>query len=172
MSFSLWLTDSLVLFIMEWNEEVLHPKVSLKYGASFAVVLDWFCKIASIYLTYIIFPFHLLSCEWDFHIYFIRAECDKLVKIIETRVVEFPTTNVPDLCNSAIMEARKWVQEKKTESYSQFDKNHGDISSKLFMQSNVSHYFFPYFGFMTSHYFFPYFVFMTSILIFSYSFNL
>lgn len=69
---------------------------------------------------------------------FSRAECDKLVKIIESRVVEFPATNVPDLCNSAIMEARKWVQEKKTESFSQFDKNQGDFSSKLFMQSNVT----------------------------------
>lgn len=61
---------------------------------------------------------HLLS-----KVTFTRDECDKLVKIIESRVVEFPAPNISDRCNSAIMEARKWVEEKKTESYSKFDKD-------------------------------------------------
>lgn len=57
---------------------------------------------------------------------FTREECDKLVDIIRLRVLEDgATTNgdMPDIYSPAIMEAKKWLEEKKLESSSNLEYN-------------------------------------------------
>uniref|UniRef100_A0A5B6YZB1 Protein KAKU4 n=1 Tax=Davidia involucrata TaxID=16924 RepID=A0A5B6YZB1_DAVIN len=73
---------------------------------------------------------------------FSREECDRLIKIICSRVVDYSTikegqdarlsempsrtacNDIPDLCSKAVMEAKKWLEEKKMGSSSKSDLNH------------------------------------------------
>ncbi|XVF35750.1 hypothetical protein REPUB_Repub18cG0173100 [Reevesia pubescens] len=76
---------------------------------------------------------------------FSREECDKLTNIIKSRVVDSPmiidmglgrlngTPNrtdveIHDLCSTAVMEARKWLQEKKSGSNSKSELHHGTFA--------------------------------------------
>ncbi|XWS17924.1 hypothetical protein CRYUN_Cryun33cG0109900 [Craigia yunnanensis] len=76
---------------------------------------------------------------------FSREECDKLTNIIRSRVVDSPTikamglgrlnetpnrtggsdVEIHDLCSTAVMEARKWLEEKKSGSDSKSELHHG-----------------------------------------------
>ncbi|XP_059462136.1 protein KAKU4 isoform X2 [Corylus avellana] len=75
---------------------------------------------------------------------FSREECNRLIMIIKSRVVDWPSTEVaedgrlntdmPDLCSTAIMEAKKWLKEKKlTNSKSELD--HGTCTLNSIMVS-------------------------------------
>ncbi|KAF3447640.1 hypothetical protein FNV43_RR12827 [Rhamnella rubrinervis] len=93
---------------------------------------------------------------------FTREECNKLIKVIKSRVVdchttedvenhrltEIPNSTVGDgdgalLCSTAVMEARKWLTEKKLGSASKSDLDHvieNEVGSpadmaKLYMQA-------------------------------------
>ncbi|PIA40852.1 hypothetical protein AQUCO_02400123v1 [Aquilegia coerulea] len=96
---------------------------------------------------------------------FSRDEYNRFVKIIESRVVEDsankdgngnvfadgangngvnssssrgPVLFMPDITNAAVMEAKKWVEEKKLETNSHLDKTHGTFTSNTCMPSNVT----------------------------------
>ncbi|XP_019414932.1 PREDICTED: protein KAKU4-like isoform X2 [Lupinus angustifolius] len=81
---------------------------------------------------------------------FSREECDRLIKRIRSRVVDSPANDgegdkrlgdmpnmildniaSPDLCNAAVMEAKKWLQEKKSGLDSNFDLGYGSRSLNL-----------------------------------------
>ncbi|KAL5699176.1 hypothetical protein ACHQM5_030116 [Ranunculus cassubicifolius] len=66
---------------------------------------------------------------------FSSAECNRLVKIIESRVVDLPAITSQ---SAAVMEARKWLEEKKMESNSQLDKNQGTFGSNPYMLTNIT----------------------------------
>ncbi|KAM7459701.1 hypothetical protein LguiA_036695 [Lonicera macranthoides] len=61
-----------------------------------------------------------------------REECDRLIKIISSRVVDFSTRtegvdaglDTPDLCNKALAEAKRWLEEKKVGSSPKSDLDH------------------------------------------------
>ncbi|XP_059662968.1 protein KAKU4 isoform X2 [Cornus florida] len=60
---------------------------------------------------------------------FSREECDRLIKIINSRVVDYSTikegqNDVPDLCSKAVMEAKRWLEEKKVGSSSKSNLDH------------------------------------------------
>ncbi|XP_061346213.1 protein KAKU4-like isoform X2 [Gastrolobium bilobum] len=77
---------------------------------------------------------------------FSREECDRLIKIIRSRVVDSPANDddgdkrprdifnmtfgndSPDLCSAAVMEAKKWLQEKKSGLDSNSDLGYGSHS--------------------------------------------
>ncbi|XP_057434603.1 uncharacterized protein LOC130727476 isoform X2 [Lotus japonicus] len=79
---------------------------------------------------------------------FSREEGDRLIKIIRSRVVDSPTVNgdvdkrtsdmairtlatSPDLSSAAVMEAKKWLQQKKSGIDSNSDLGHGSRSLNL-----------------------------------------
>ncbi|XP_022729032.1 protein KAKU4 isoform X2 [Durio zibethinus] len=72
---------------------------------------------------------------------FSREECDKLTNIIKSRVVDSPTirdlglgkpnempkrtdVEIHDLCGTAVLEARKWLEEKKSGSNTKSELHH------------------------------------------------
>ncbi|THG00911.1 hypothetical protein TEA_001314 [Camellia sinensis var. sinensis] len=89
------------------------------------------------------------SSEWM--LTFTREECDRLIKIINSRVIDDSTieegqdarlggipsrtigngvyntscTDSRDLCSKAVMEAKQWLEEKKVASSSKLDLDHG-----------------------------------------------
>ncbi|XP_021834750.1 protein KAKU4 [Prunus avium] len=77
---------------------------------------------------------------------FSREECDRLIKIIKSRVVGFttaedaentrPNVDTPDLCGTAVTEAKKWLKEKRLGSSSKSDSDHGTctLNSLMFPQ--------------------------------------
>ncbi|PQM38349.1 protein KAKU4 isoform X3 [Prunus yedoensis var. nudiflora] len=77
---------------------------------------------------------------------FSREECDRLIKIIKSRVVGFttaedaentrPSVDTPDLCGTAVTEAKKWLKEKRLGSSSKSDSDHGTctLNSLMFPQ--------------------------------------
>ncbi|MED6204973.1 hypothetical protein PIB30_013739 [Stylosanthes scabra] len=79
----------------------------------------------------------LLLKEW-----FSREEGDRLIKIIRSRVVDSPANDndedkmsrdivSPELCSAAVMEAKKWLQEKKSGLKSSSDLGYGSCSLDL-----------------------------------------
>lgn len=73
-------------------------------------------------------------------------ECNRLIMIIKSRVVDCPSTEVaedgrpnmdmPDLCRTAIMEAKKWLKEKKlTNSKSELDHGTCTLNSVMVQPS-------------------------------------
>ncbi|XP_019437651.1 PREDICTED: protein KAKU4-like isoform X2 [Lupinus angustifolius] len=80
---------------------------------------------------------------------FSRKECDRLIEIVRSRVVDSPANDVdgdkglgdkpnrilgsasPDLCSAAVMEAKKWIQEKKSGLDSKLDLDYGSHSLNL-----------------------------------------
>ncbi|CAL0335743.1 unnamed protein product [Lupinus luteus] len=82
---------------------------------------------------------------------FSRKECDRLIEIVRSRVVDSPANVVdgdkglgdkpnrilgsdtasPDLCSAAVMEAKKWIQEKKSGLDSMLDLDYGSHSLNL-----------------------------------------
>ncbi|KAF9616192.1 hypothetical protein IFM89_028968, partial [Coptis chinensis] len=101
----------------------------------------------------IIWNVELYLWFWDSNdVRVIRDECNRIVKIVESRVMESPALKegevshgalglgvcTPDMCNTAVMEAKKWVQEKKLESYSQWDRSPGTFASNTAMLSSVT----------------------------------
>ncbi|KAI4316226.1 hypothetical protein L6164_024225 [Bauhinia variegata] len=81
---------------------------------------------------------------------FSRDECDQLIKIIRSRVADSPTdedggekrpseisnrtcgdVNTPDICSAAVIEAKKWLKEKKLGLDSKSDLGQGSHSSNL-----------------------------------------
>ncbi|CAL0305685.1 unnamed protein product [Lupinus luteus] len=82
---------------------------------------------------------------------FSREECDRLIKKIRSRVVDSPANDgdgdkrlgdmpnrildsdiaSPDLCSAAVMEAKKWLQEKKSGLDSNLDLGYGSRSLNL-----------------------------------------
>ncbi|KAK4558749.1 hypothetical protein RGQ29_008144 [Quercus rubra] len=80
---------------------------------------------------------HLLMQET-----FSREECDRLIKIVKSRVVDCPTTehaedgrpdiDTPHLCSTAVMEAKKWLKEKKLTN-SKLELDHGTCTSNSLM---------------------------------------
>ncbi|MED6125078.1 hypothetical protein PIB30_065120 [Stylosanthes scabra] len=79
----------------------------------------------------------LLLKEW-----FSREEGDRLIKIIRSRVVDSPANDndedkmsrdmvSPELCSAAVMEAKKWLQEKKSGLKSNSDLGYGSRSLDL-----------------------------------------
>ncbi|KAK8343240.1 hypothetical protein V6Z12_A07G001700 [Gossypium hirsutum] len=82
---------------------------------------------------------------------FSREECNKLTNIIKSRVVDFPmikgmglerlneTPNrtggtdvgIDDLCDTAVIEAKKWLEEKKSGSNSKSEFPHGTSASNF-----------------------------------------
>ncbi|KAE9603744.1 hypothetical protein Lal_00002057 [Lupinus albus] len=82
---------------------------------------------------------------------FSREECDRLIKKIRSRVVDSPANDgdgdkrlgdmpnrildsdiaSPDLCSAAVMEAKKWLQEKKSGLDPNFDLGYGSRSLNL-----------------------------------------
>ncbi|KAK9946776.1 hypothetical protein M0R45_012222 [Rubus argutus] len=77
---------------------------------------------------------------------FSREECDKLIKIIKSRVVGCttiedaentrPNIDTPDLSAAAVSEAKKWLMEKRLGSASKSDLDYGTMSSVLFPQGD------------------------------------
>ncbi|CAB4297150.1 unnamed protein product [Prunus armeniaca] len=77
---------------------------------------------------------------------FSREECARLIKIIKSRVVGFttaedaentrPNVDTPDLCGTAVTEAKKWLKEKRLGSSSKSDSDHGTctLHSLMFPQ--------------------------------------
>ncbi|XP_030946774.1 protein KAKU4 isoform X1 [Quercus lobata] len=69
---------------------------------------------------------------------FSREECDRLIMIVKSRVVDCPTTEHaedggPDhLCSTAVMEAKKWLKEKKLTN-SKLELDHGTCTSNSLM---------------------------------------
>ncbi|KAE9586999.1 hypothetical protein Lal_00004674 [Lupinus albus] len=82
---------------------------------------------------------------------FSREECDRLIEIVRSRVVDSHANDVvedkglgdmpnriigsdtasPDLCSAAVMEAKKWLQEKKLGLNSKLDLDYGSHSLSL-----------------------------------------
>ncbi|KAI4337413.1 hypothetical protein L6164_015835 [Bauhinia variegata] len=82
---------------------------------------------------------------------FSREECDQLIKIIRSRVADSATNedggekrpseisnrtlgsdaNTPDICSAAVLEAKKWLKEKKSGFDSKSDLDRGSHSSNL-----------------------------------------
>ncbi|KAL9265133.1 KAKU4-like protein [Drosera capensis] len=69
---------------------------------------------------------------------FSRVESEELIKLIQSRVVDGMTGKISgtagtshDVCNSAIIEARKWLQEKKLGSDSKSRSEHRTCLSSL-----------------------------------------
>ncbi|KAE8671412.1 COP9-signalosome 5B [Hibiscus syriacus] len=77
-----------------------------------------------------------------------EEECDKLTNIIKSRVVDSPVTrgmwlerlnemadradvNNHDLCGTAVIEAKKWLEEKKSGSNSKSELHHGTSAQKF-----------------------------------------
>ncbi|XP_034199071.1 protein KAKU4 isoform X2 [Prunus dulcis] len=77
---------------------------------------------------------------------FSREECDRLIKIIKSRVVGFttaedaentrPNVDTPDFCGTAVTEAKKWLKERRLGSSSKSDSDHGTctLNSLMFPQ--------------------------------------
>lgn len=73
---------------------------------------------------------------------FSREECDRLIMIVKSRVVDCPTTehaedggpdiDTPHLCSTAVMEAKKWLKEKKLTN-SKLELDHGTCTSNSLM---------------------------------------
>ncbi|KAL6985079.1 hypothetical protein U1Q18_018457, partial [Sarracenia purpurea var. burkii] len=77
---------------------------------------------------------------------FSREECDRLVKIINSRVIEGSTKgeghdrkfDIPDLCSKAVREAKQWLEEKKVASSSKSDLAYGTYTLGSVVPSEVS----------------------------------
>ncbi|XP_059640644.1 uncharacterized protein LOC132282850 isoform X3 [Cornus florida] len=87
---------------------------------------------------------------------FSREESDRLIKIINSRAVdcsnikvgqdgrlsEIPSrtvaNDIPGLCNKAVMEAKKWLEEKKEGSSSKSDLDYGTCTFNLVEQPHVT----------------------------------
>ncbi|XP_075640819.1 protein KAKU4 [Castanea sativa] len=73
---------------------------------------------------------------------FSREECDRLIMIVKSRVMDCPTTehaedggpdiDTPHLCSTAVMEAKKWLKEKKLTN-SKLELDHGTCTSNSLM---------------------------------------
>ncbi|KAL1346761.1 uncharacterized protein [Arachis hypogaea] len=79
---------------------------------------------------------------------FSREEGDRLIKIIRSRVVDFPVNDddedkgsrdiaSPELCSAAVLEAKKWLQEKKSGLESNSDLGYGIRSLDLVTLTQV-----------------------------------
>ncbi|XP_052209499.1 protein KAKU4 isoform X5 [Diospyros lotus] len=86
---------------------------------------------------------------------FSREECDRLVKIINSRVIDgspieegqagrcgeirSKTVDTPDMCSKAVMEAKQWLEEKKGSSNSKLDLDYGTcaLNSVLLSQNTT-----------------------------------
>ncbi|KAK6932087.1 hypothetical protein RJ641_001711 [Dillenia turbinata] len=80
-----------------------------------------------------------------------REECDRLIEIIKSRVVDHPTmnngvdgtptratdANVSHNCTVAIVEAKKWLQEKKWESGSLARSGGGNLTMSPILQQGI-----------------------------------
>ncbi|XP_039018747.1 protein KAKU4-like isoform X2 [Hibiscus syriacus] len=74
---------------------------------------------------------------------FSREECDKLTNIIKSRVVESPVTRGMGLerlnetaDRAAVIEAKKWLEEKKSGSISKSELLHGTSAQKFFTSAH------------------------------------
>lgn len=78
---------------------------------------------------------------------FSREECDRLIMIVKSRAVDCPNTehaedgrpniDMPHLCTTAVMEAKKWLKEKKS-SNSKLKLDHGTCTSNSVMSLPVT----------------------------------
>ncbi|XP_052209496.1 protein KAKU4 isoform X3 [Diospyros lotus] len=85
---------------------------------------------------------------------FSREECDRLVKIINSRVIDgspieegqagrcgeirSKTVDTPDMCSKAVMEAKQWLEEKKGSSNSKLDLDYGTCALNSVLLSQVA----------------------------------
>ncbi|KAL5785852.1 hypothetical protein ACOSQ2_008244 [Xanthoceras sorbifolium] len=75
---------------------------------------------------------------------FSREECDRLIRIIKSRVVDSPMiqvsgrivdsdANMPELCSAAVMEAKNWLEKKKLGSNSKSELDLGPCTLNTVM---------------------------------------
>ncbi|KAE8687503.1 COP9-signalosome 5B [Hibiscus syriacus] len=96
---------------------------------------------------------HLVLWQTLLDIFNWMEECDKLTNIIKSRVVESPVTrgmglerlnetadradvDNHDLCGTAVIEAKKWLEEKKSGSISKSELLHGTSAQKFFTSAH------------------------------------
>ncbi|KAJ4707691.1 protein KAKU4 isoform X1 [Melia azedarach] len=91
------------------------------------------------------------------HVTFSREECERLTSIIKSRVVDGPIigdtkdqrlgeqpnrtigcdVDMPDLCSAAVMEAKKWLEEKKSGSSPKTELDYGPCTLNCAMLPHV-----------------------------------